>query len=364
MSRYRGYRRRHWGSYHVSQREQVTKTFGGIDKDIQKIFFSLSQNSIEGLFKKYGKAHGSSAESYARKTYPKWKNGQTKLSGQTAERLISLIPPYLSEEVRFELIKKLRSHYLPKRNESVSTTPEEWKVDLIPVIEKFLKVSNNFEMPQEVKKKAAWLASGDTDAANKILSSLELEETKIRANYLKIEFQRIQSLVQNLPNAESVNHMIELPQGTICVLIEQPKKSIITKLLGDKSVKKTGQLVSKDELHRALSVQQERGNLLNLTVTELTEEQRKKLTDNVLTARLNLDVSQANADQRFINSTKDMNNTINAVNALEQSSKSDYDVKSSYETASGTTNIHVKKNNNTVIIVVCLLYTSPSPRDS
>jgi hypothetical protein len=170
-----------------------------MDKDIQEIFFSLSQNSLEGLFRKYGKAHGSSAEGYARKTYPKWKTRQTKLSGQTAERLISLIPPYLPEEVRFELIKKLRNHYLPKRRESISTNPDDWRNDLIPVIEKFLNVSNEFDLPDNVKDKAAWLASGDTDAVNRILSSLELEEAKVRANYLKIEFQRIQSLVHNLP---------------------------------------------------------------------------------------------------------------------------------------------------------------------
>jgi len=52
---------------------------------------------------------------------------------------------------------------------------------------------------------------------------------------------------------------------------------------------------------------------------------------------------------------RDMGNTIQAVSSLEQSSKSDYDVKSSFNTASGTTDIHVKKNNNTVIIIVAIV---------
>ena len=39
MARYYGRRwsGRNWGAYHVSQRQQLTNMFAGIDKDIQKI---------------------------------------------------------------------------------------------------------------------------------------------------------------------------------------------------------------------------------------------------------------------------------------------------------------------------------------
>lgn len=358
MARY--YRRhwsgRDWGAYHVSQRQQLTNMFAGIDKDIQKIFFALNAQSIDTLFTKYGQLHGKNAEKYARKTFPNWKSGQTELSGQTAERLLNLIPPYLPQNIKYELIKKLRNHYLKKQSRHISTTHENWKVDVIPAVNELIKVSSDFKLPDTLIQRAAWLANGDVDAANRILASLELEEAKVRANYLEVEFKRIQSLVEHTPHTQSIRHSIELPQGNINVVIGQEKQTVMQRIFRGGKVKSNGkELVSNEEIQNALIQQQNRGNLLNLALDHLTTEQKQQLVKNVIDARLDLDVSQAKADQRFGNSTRDMGNTIQAVNSLEQSSKSDYEVKSSFETASGTTDIHVKKNNNTVIIIIAIV---------
>ncbi len=330
--------------------------FAGIDKDIQKIFFGLKPQSLDMLFIKYGELHGKNAETYARKTFSNWKSGKTTLSGQTAERLLNLIPPYLPQNVKYELIKKLRKHYLKKVTRNVATSHEEWREDVMPVVAELIKVSSDFKLPESLIQRAAWLSDGDVDAANAILTSLELEEAKVRANYLTIEFKRIQSLVDHIQHTQSIRHSIELPQGNIYVVIEQEKKTLMQSIFGGKKMKNNGkELVKKEELKTALAQQQNRGSLLNLALDDLTNEQKLQLTQSVLDARLGLDVSQAKADQRFGNSTRDMGNTIQAVSSLEQSSKSDYEVKSSFETASGTTEIHVKKNNNTVIIIIAIV---------
>lgn len=350
------YSYRYWGDYQESKRDRLTRLFAGIDKDIQKIFFALNAQSLDTLFKKYGQLHGNNAEKYARKTFPNWKSGQTTLSGQTAERLLNLIPPYLPQNIKYELIKKLRNHYLKKQTRHISTTHEEWKVDVIPAVNELIKLSSDFKLPETLIQRAAWLADGDVDAANRILASLELEEAKVRANYLSVEFKRIQSLVDHIPHTQSIRHSIELPQGNINVVIEQEKQTFMQSIFGGGKVKSNGkELVPKEELQTALVQQQNRGSLLNLALDDLTKKQKQQLTQNVLDARLGLDVSQAEANLRFGNSTRDMGNTIQAVNSLEQSSKSDYDVKSTFETASGTTDIHVKKNNNTVIIIVAIV---------
>lgn len=358
MARY--YRRRwsgrDWGAYHVSQRQKLTNMFAGIDKDIQNIFFKLNTQSLDTLFKKYGHLHGKNAENYARKTFPKWKNGQTTLSGQTAERLLNLIPPYLPQNIKYELIKKLRNHYLKKQTRHITTTHEEWKDDVIPAVNELVKISGDFTLPDLLIQRVAWLSNDDVDAANRVLASLELEEVKVRANYLAVEFKRIQSLVDHIPHTQSIRHSIELPQGIITVIIEQEKQTFMQRIFGGRKMKSNGkELVPKEELQAALVQQQSRGSLLNVALDDLTIEQKQQLTQNVLDARLDLDVSQAKADQRFGNSTRDMGNTIQAVSSLEQSSKSDYEVKSTFETASGTTEIHVKKNNNTVIIIVAIV---------
>jgi len=360
MTAYYNRYRRHtnWGAYHTNKRNQLTYLFAGIDKDIESIFLNLDRNSRESIFYQYGKEYGGSAERYARNTYAKWKSGETRLSGQTAERLLNLLPPFLSQAKRYELVKKLRDYYMNKRhaNENVTTSHEHWKQDLIPILNKVVERSSNFKLPEELKTRATWLSGGDAEGANKILTSVEQEEAKLRTAYLEIEFRRIEQYVNIVENTQSVSHTITLPQGNIHVTIQQEKQSFLNKVFGGRNMNKDSrELVPREELERALVKQQSKGELLNLSFDDLTEKQKNALRERVLNEKFNLELSQHKADQRFANSTRDMANTIKAVNALEQASKSDYEVKSSFETASGSTNITVKKNNNTVIIVVAIV---------
>lgn len=354
----RYYRHRtNWNAHHTNKRNQLTSLFGGIDKDIESIFLNLDRSSLEFIFHTYGKRYGANAENYARKTFLKWKDGTTRLSGQTAERLLNHLPPLLTQTKRYELIKKLRDYYmkLTQEHESITTSPELWKQDLIPIINRIVEKSSHFKLPEGLKSKASWLSGGDVESANKILASVEQEEAKLRTAYLEAEFFRIDQYINIVKNTKSVSHTITIPQGTIQITIKQKKKSIFDNFGGGKMKNDRFELIPKEELERALVKQQSRGELLNLSFNDLTERQKDTLRERVINERVNLEVSQHKADQRFANSSRDMENTIRTINALEQSSKSDYEIRSSHETASGSTNITVKKNNNTVYIVVAIV---------
>ncbi len=356
---YNRYRRRtNWGAYHSNKRTQLTNLFAGIDKDIESIFLNLDRTSRESIFSEYGQEYGDSAEKYARNTFAKWKSGKTKLSGQTAERLLNLLPPFLTQAKRYELVKKLRDYYMNKihTNEHVTTSHELWKQDLVPVVNRVIERSSNFKLPEELKMRATWLAGGDADGAIKILTSVEQEEAKLRTAYLDVEFRRLEQYVNLVQNAQAVSHTIVLPQGKIHVTIQQKKEPFINRIFGGKKMgNDSRELVPREELERALVKQQAKGELLNLSFNDLNEKQKTALRERVLNEKLNLELSQQKANQRFDNSTRDMANTIKAVNALEHASKSDYKVESFFETASGSTNITVKKNNNTVVIVVAIV---------
>ena len=355
---YSGYRRgRYWGSHQSSKRDRLTSLFGGIDHDIEKAFFALPSQELDALFQEYGKKHGKSAESYARKTYPGWKKRTVKLSGQTAERLLELLPPRLSKEHRFELIRKLRGHYIRRTKEYIDTPPESWREHVIPAVEKIIKASSNFKLPQELHAKAAWLTDGDSKAAQAILQSIEEEEARQRTSYLEAEFKRIEAFVTNVTNMNSISHTISLPQGEIHVTIEKEKQSFVKKLFGNgrPTMSNNNELVPREELQKALALQQSRGSLLNLTLDDLTENQKQELKMKIVEEKIGLDVSQAKADQRFYNSTRDMASTLQQVYNLEQSTKADYDINARYETASGSTQVTVKKNTNTMYIVVAVV---------
>jgi hypothetical protein len=359
LSYYRRYQRhRNWGAYHSSERARVTSLFGGIDKDVEIVFFSLPSFELEALFREYGFKYGLGAESYARNIFPKWKSGVVKLSGQTAERLIELLPPRLNKEQRYELIRKLRNHYIRKLTESVYAKPESWRESVIPVIKKVVETSRNLKLPEVLFIKASWLADGDSRAAQNILRSIEEEEARQRTSYLEAEFKRIEIFMTRVENTTFASHTISLPQGDIHVIILKEKQTLLSSLFSGRRQtmsNKENDLITSDQMQKALMRQQARGSLLNLSFADLNENQKIELRKKIIEEKLGLDVSQEKADQRFYNSTRDMANTINVVRGIEQSSKSDYDVRATFETASGSTNVTVKKSNNTVIIVVAIV---------
>ncbi len=94
---------------------------------------------------------------------------------------------------------------------------------------------------------------------------------------------------------------------------------------------------------------------LDAALLHLPPEQRQALAQKALERKLDIEAEAAEADNRFRASSADMANTIDQVRALENSTRSDYTVSAEYETASGRTNVEVRKSNNTVIIVIAIV---------
>ncbi|MEX2173070.1 MAG: hypothetical protein WD872_01825 [Pirellulaceae bacterium] len=93
---------------------------------------------------------------------------------------------------------------------------------------------------------------------------------------------------------------------------------------------------------------------LDSLINELAPEQRQALAQKALERKLDIDAQAAEADERYSSSTRDMDETVRLVRAFENSTKSDYTVRADYRTASGTTNVEIKKATNTVIIVIAV----------
>lgn len=228
MSRYRRYSKRHyrtyWASQHVSARLELSNTFGGIDKDVERIFLSLPNVKLESVFMRYGQQHDASALSYARAAYPRWQSGSTKMSGKVAERLLNLVPLVLDASARFDLVKKLRSAHMEKLRRHVTCEPNDWRNKVAPVLAELLTASQTFKLAPHVVERVRWLAGGDATAAQQLLAAAEQEEAAVRLGFLEAEFKRIDFLLQNIEATKVISHTIELPQGTISVSIAMPKK--------------------------------------------------------------------------------------------------------------------------------------------
>jgi hypothetical protein len=347
---------------HISERAQLTQLFGGIDREIEQLFLNLDSRSRDILLRWYGQQFGPQAEKYARTTYPKWKSGAVRLSGQTAQRLLELIPPLLPLERRFELVRKLRRHHLACTDIRLHAEPENWEAVVRPAVDTLVERSRTRNLPANVIARARWLAEGDTQAMYRMLNAIEEEEALGRVHLLDSEFRRIQVLLAELQHTRSITHTISLPQGNIRVEIRRPRKrwgSFFTSLVHRRGP------VSHDDLRNQLvqarqpgtSVSQpiQPGSILDQAMADLSAEDAAALRQRALNERLSLEVGQAEADARFFNSSRDMANTVHLVREMDRTMKSDYDLRSQFNTASGTTDVHVKKNNNLMIMVVAIV---------
>ena len=276
------------------------RAFGGIEKDILQVFLSLPTFALNGLLSRYGEKFGRGAEQHARKTYPSWQTGAVKPAAKTLEKLVELLPPFFTIEQRFELIRKLRTHHLERRSLRLTTTPEQWRSQLAPLIQELFDHGAKSHLPQIVYEKATWLTNGDAAVAQKLLRTIDQEEANLRFSRIEDEFRRIQFLLENVKNVEPVSHTIELPQGTISITIQRNQKTLTAKIAELLAATKPMQneddnLLPQARASRDVSKRPEPGSIINKIIADLPKEQQQRMADKLAEAKVDLGISAEKA---------------------------------------------------------------------
>src|ERR1700677_4186507 len=97
---YRGsYRSTNWSDWHESKLRQQARELGGVDEEVRDAFLALPKNKLLDFFFYYERRYGSGARAYAEKAVFKWRTGNTRMSAQTTERLLQILPPFLGPTV-------------------------------------------------------------------------------------------------------------------------------------------------------------------------------------------------------------------------------------------------------------------------
>jgi len=217
---------------HMAERADLSRQFGGIDHDIERIFLTLPERKLSDVLESYGSTYGATAEQYARETYQKWSSGSTKMSGQTAARLLELLPPVLSATQRFDLVKKLRAYHFQRKSVRIQSSPASWRHDLVKPLQELVGSSATFKIPEELKEKATWLMDGDIAAAQSLLAAAEQDEAAVRIAYVEEEMRRIEALMSNIDTTRRLTHTLTLPQGDITLQVELPQRTLMQRLTG------------------------------------------------------------------------------------------------------------------------------------
>lgn len=232
MARYR----RHYRSWRGRSYSKPTKysalssLLGDAVLDIRKAFLSLEEDALDSILADYGSIHGDSAGQYARKTYPKWKSGSTKLSGQTMERLIELVPPYLEPDQRHDILLKVLGKH--KRSSPYQTI----KVNVKDPTEGFREIDQalvNLKaddplafIPERVMEAAKWLYDDDMTAARAMIAEATRIETEIlRASTVK-EVGLLKRTILN-GQVKAANYSVHTPVNKLSVVAYTPSKCFV-----------------------------------------------------------------------------------------------------------------------------------------
>jgi hypothetical protein len=198
----------------------LVSLFGSAVGDIKRAFLALGDDALDALLEDYSASHGDPAGNYARKTFPKWKSGATNLSGQTMERLVELVPPYLSSEQRFRLLRQVLQNNKPsKPYKSIRVNLKE-PTGGFAKLDSALASMQHYDvlahLPEKVMQAASWLYDNDITAARGMLAEAERKENDIILASATREVALLKRTIQS-GQVKSASYSVQMPAGTLSV---------------------------------------------------------------------------------------------------------------------------------------------------
>ena len=241
MARYTGRRRggkraagKHAAFRHVDAYRALERRLGCIVGDVRELLFGLPPTRLRALLDAYEVRHGTSARAYAERTMPRWRSGATKLSGQTAERMIDLLPRQLTTAQRYRLVERLCAHHLSAASYRVSVradAPAAGMRELDEALRALTEVPALKYLPEAVLATVRWLNDDDAQATRALLSELDRRRNVIVGEAARREYARIKGIVARTDGA-SAKQRIDLATGRIDVHVYRPRPSLWQRLFG------------------------------------------------------------------------------------------------------------------------------------
>lgn len=228
-SRYRSYRYRGWNNA-PSKFSILQRKFGPAVYKIKDAFFHLDHDRLDELLKDYGSFHGKSAERYARASMSAWRSSSKAMSGQTMERLVELVPPYLEPTQRLDILDSILKHNKaapPSRTVTVNIKkPEEGLAAIDAALATIAVTDELAHLPPHVMDAATWLYDDDVTAARAVLTKLASAETEALKQSATRELELLKRTIRS-GQVQSASYEVKTPGGSLFVRAEVPSKCFV-----------------------------------------------------------------------------------------------------------------------------------------
>jgi len=173
----------------ISYRDMVSKRFGGLDDDVREIFFALSADDLERLFRRYEAVCGHAKRQYAERVYQKWRSGEVRMSGLVSERLLGFLPPMLPLQAKYDLVEKLWVRMQAKETVTICIRPDTGYQKALDLVKSTAREKMKTEIPNAVRARLGWLSSDDTYLAEDMVKQMFARISEILRREAEIQIR-------------------------------------------------------------------------------------------------------------------------------------------------------------------------------
>jgi hypothetical protein len=291
-----------WSEYHQTQRDEISEMYGGADRDVERFFFDLDEQTLKSIFREYKERHGSGKTRYARQAFEKWKSGEVQMSGEVAERLLEIVPKYLSFDQRYLLIDRLYRN-APPRNIRVDIPIDVgYSCAVRMLLYELEKISPQL-IHEDVQLRLTWLTEADAQASQSLLQHIFFQERIDRIKSLEPYLARVGHLMrvakESSTNATS-SIAVEMPgillTISVATTVSSPRPVGQITMSSDENTPNAPNTPSElkphvdaGELAEIRSAEQ----LLNDAIKHISPEKRQELVDKAAEEAVRLQVKRA-----------------------------------------------------------------------
>ena len=213
---------------HIREAKAFTREIGGIDSDVKKYFFGLSNRELIPILKAYGKRYGFKARQYAEEALPKWMSGQVKMSGMVAKRLFSLLPVHMPLKKKYELVKSLWEFCGNPSKLELYAGPEVSEQELLDRIKvHFDQEINGHKISETITNRFKWLSAKDVQLKENLLNYYEsLEKECLKEGIEQLIPSLLKALRQREGSASAFNQKTSFGRHVVFVEVSPQHEGI------------------------------------------------------------------------------------------------------------------------------------------
>ncbi|MBX3321550.1 MAG: hypothetical protein KF757_01030 [Phycisphaeraceae bacterium] len=316
---------------------------------MRRMFFAMDSFTLKMVFNRYEKEYGSGKRKYAEMTFEEWRSGRVQMGGEISDRLVRIVPAFLTFDQKYELIEKLWFKFRSKTTLDVTISPEGGLDAAIEAVMAAIDAVGEQEIPPSVADRLEWLAADDGVAAQALLEQIDKRKGEIAVQTLESELRQLLSIAEmHQDKSVSGTRTVRLPAATVYIHVSQhapptARRSAMSNGQVPPEGEKPGQLARPQGNHptRDLAPIQNPNDLLGEALRRMSPQKQEEIVSKATDEALRLQVKQQEGKIDHEMASSKVDSAAEAANRLGHAG-TEFEVKAEHRSEHGSVQVTVR----------------------